>query len=53
MYLRELNQRRRRRQRERPKSNRIQLGKKNNFARASRFYVHFFAVTAPLQRENA
>ena len=25
----------------------------NNFARASRFFVHFFAVTARLQRENA
>ena len=26
---------------------------KNNFARASRFFVHFFAVTARLRRENA
>ena len=26
---------------------------KNNFARASRFFVHFFAVTARLGRENA
>ena len=25
----------------------------NNFARASRFFVHFFAVFARLQRENA
>ena len=25
----------------------------NKFARASRFFVHFFAVTAPLRRENA
>ena len=25
----------------------------NNFARASRFFVHFFAVTARLPRENA
>ena len=25
----------------------------NNFARASRFFVHFIAVTARLQRENA
>ena len=25
----------------------------NNFARASRFVVHFFAVTAGLPRENA
>ena len=24
----------------------------NNFARASRFFVHFFAVAARLQREN-
>ena len=30
-------------------------GKKqnNNFARASRFFVHFFAVVARLRRENA
>ena len=28
--------------------------KQNNiFARASRFFVHFFAVTARLRRENA
>ena len=25
----------------------------NNFARASRFFVYFFAVTARLRRENA
>ena len=25
----------------------------NNFARASRFFVHFFAVVARLRRENA
>ena len=25
----------------------------NNFARAPRFFVHLFAVTAPLRRENA
>ena len=25
----------------------------NNFARASRFFVHFFGVTARLKRENA
>ena len=24
----------------------------NNFARASRYFVHFFAVTARLRREN-
>ena len=35
---RELKQRRRRRQRERQK-----IGKKSNFARASRFSVHIFA----------
>ena len=27
--------------------------KNNNFARASRFFVHFFAVVARLQRESA
>ena len=26
---------------------------KNNFARASRFFVHFFAITARLRRQNA
>ena len=32
----------------------IDLDKKNNnFARASRFFVHFFDVTARLQCENA
>ena len=25
----------------------------NNFAQASRFFLHFFAVTARLRRENA
>ena len=25
----------------------------NNFARASRFFAHFFAVVAPLRRETA
>ena len=25
----------------------------NNFARASRFFVHFFAVTVRLRRKNA
>ena len=25
----------------------------NKFARASRFFLHFFAVTAQLRRENA
>ena len=49
---RELNQPRRRRQRERQKSNTIKLAN-NNFARASRFFVYFLAVVARLQRENA
>ena len=32
----------------------IGLDKQNsNFARASRFFVHFFAVVARLQRESA
>ena len=42
----------RRRQRERHKSTRFNQ-QNNNFARASRFFVHFFAVTARLRRENA
>ena len=29
------------------------ISKNNNFARASRFFVHFFAVVARLQRESA
>ena len=49
----ELKQRRRRRQRERQKSNRFKFWQNNNFARASRFFVHFFAVVARLQRESA
>ena len=36
----------------RQKSNRLNR-QNNNFARASRFFVHFFAVPAPLRRENA
>ena len=31
----------------------ILIKQNNNFARASRFFVHFFAVTARLRRENA
>ena len=42
---REVTQRRRQRQREGQKS--------NNFALASRFFVHFFAVVARLQGETA
>ena len=34
------------------KSNRF-IEQNNNYARASRFFVHFFAVTARLRRENA
>ena len=34
------------------KSNRF-IEQNNKFARASRFFVHFFAVTARLRRENA
>ena len=49
---RDFQQRRRRRQRERQKSNRF-IEQNNQFARASRFFVHFFAVTARLRRENA
>ena len=39
-------------QRERQKDNRLDL-QNNNFARASRFFVHFLAVVARLQRESA
>ena len=50
----ELKQRRRRRQRERQKNKTIGLDwQNNNFARASPFSVHFFAVAARVQRENA
>ena len=41
-----------RRQREGQKSNRLNRQNKNS-ARASRFFVHFFAVTARLRQENA
>ena len=44
---------RRRRQRKRQKSNRLNW-QNNNSTRASRFFVHFFAVTARLRKtENA
>ena len=39
-------------QRGRQKSNRF-ITQHNNFARASRFFVHFFTVLARLRRENA
>ena len=50
--IRDFKIQRRRRQRGRQKSNRFN-NQNNNFARASRFFVHFFAVTARLRRENA
>ena len=40
-----------RRRRERQKTNRFRL-KNNNFARVSRFFEHFAAVVARLQRES-
>ena len=43
---------RRRRQRELQKSNRFDQ-QNNNFAHASRFFVHFFASTARLRRETS
>ena len=46
---RDLKVRRRRRQRERQKSNRFD-NQNNNFARAARFFAHFFAVAARLRR---
>ena len=46
----DLTKLRRRRQQERPKSNRFDE-QNNNSARASRFFVHFFAVPAQLRRE--
>ena len=49
---RDLKQRRRRRQRELQKRNRLRLAqKKKKSARASRFFVHCFAVTARQRRE--
>ena len=41
------------RQREREKKNKRFNKQNNNFARASRFFVHFFPVFARLRRENA
>ena len=49
---RELNQRGQRQQGRRQKA--IDLDwQNNNFAHESRFFVHFFAVTARLQRESS
>ena len=50
LYNRDLKIRRRRRQPGCQKSNRFN-NQNNNFARASCFFVHFFAVTARLRRE--
>ena len=50
--IRDLKIRRWRRQRRRQKGNKFN-NQNNNFARASRFFVYFFAVTARLRRENA
>ena len=52
LYIKELKQRRRRRQRERQKAIGLDW-QNNNFARASRFFVHFFAVSERLRRETA
>ena len=46
----DLTKLRRRRQQERQKSNRFNE-QNNNSARASRFFVHFFAFTTQLRRE--
>ena len=51
--INELKQRRRPRQRERQKKTIGLDWQNNNFARASRFFVHFFAFVARLQRESA
>ena len=48
--IRDLTKLRRRRQGERQKSNRFNE-QNNNSARASRLFVHFFAVPAKLRRE--
>ena len=45
IYIGDFNMSRRRRRRERQKSNRFNR-ENNNSARASRFFVHFFAVLA-------
>ena len=52
VYNRDLKIRQQRRKRVRQKSDRFN-NQNNNFARASRVFVHFFAVTARPRRENA
>jgi len=48
------NQRRRRRRRQgEQQKNNIFILINNNFARASRYFVHFFAVVAPLRHETS
>ena len=51
-FIEELTQRRRQRQRGREKSNRFRLAKQQ-FYKCITLFVHFFAVAARLQRENA
>ena len=51
LLSRKFKQRQQQQQREWPKINRFDK-QNNNFARASRFFVHFFAVTARLQHEK-
>ena len=50
LYIRDLTKLRRRLQGERQKNNRFNE-QNNNSARASRFFVHFFAVPAQQRRE--
>ena len=50
--IRVLKMPRQRQQRGRQKSDGLNK-QNNNSARAARFFVHFFAVTARLRRENA
>ena len=50
--IRDFKIQRRGRQRERQKNERFNK-QNNNFARTSRFLVHFFPVFARLRRENA
>ena len=51
IFGRQQNQRRRRRQGERQKNMFILTD--NNFARTSRYFLHFFAVVAPLRHKNS
>ena len=52
--IRDFKIQRRRRQQERQKKKNNRFNKQNNnFARALRFFVHFFARFARLRRENA